>query len=97
MKPVPVNWNDTIYPSMAAAARACGITREAMRLRILAGRNCDDPLLDNGGLPRRPCVWNGVQYGSQTEAARALGITPADMRWRVEQGYICDDDMEWHK
>ena len=37
-------WNDRKYKSVAHAAKACGITREAMRQRIANGYTCDDDL-----------------------------------------------------
>lgn len=79
----PVIWNGIEYPNMAAAARALGITRETMRLRVNAGKTCDV----------MTCSWNGISYPSISEAARANDLQVATMNYRLQKGYTCDADV----
>lgn len=37
-------WNGITYPSIAAAARACGISNTAMRSRLARGYTSDDDM-----------------------------------------------------
>ena len=70
--PRRVVWNGVLYPTIASAAEACGITASAMWYRISRGY----------GKPRkksrRPaflrCEFQGVPYRSIGAMARALGI-----------------------
>lgn len=45
-------WNDVKYPSMAHAAKALGITKEAMRQRVNKGYVCDDDLTAGAKKPK---------------------------------------------
>ena len=65
-------WEGVDYPSVSAAARACGITAAAMTERLMRR--------DRPKRPRRkpvhmPCEYNGQFYSTLAEAARALGIS----------------------
>lgn len=68
----PCTWGGVDYPSVSAAARACGITATAMTERLMRR--------DRPKRPRRkpvhmPCEYQGVCYDTLAEAARALGIS----------------------
>lgn len=93
----PVTWNDIEYESIAEAARAEGITREAMRRRVNRGSKCDDDLNQNVGRPPCDCEWNGISYPSITEAAKANKITPQAMLYRLRQGYTSNDDLTYRQ
>jgi hypothetical protein len=83
-----VIWNGKRYPSVTAAATACGITPAAMRYRLRQGYTCDDDMTPRG------VIWNGKRYPSLAAAARANHITLEGMRYRVRvRGYTCDDDL----
>lgn len=90
-----VNWNGIEYPSVAAAAKANGISRQAMWERIRKGYSLTSDMIGTGRAEgmKRKVIWNGVEYPSIAKAAAAHGITHAAMRYRVERGYTCDDDM----
>lgn len=67
------------YPSIAAAARALGVTTSALWQRIERGTQ------DRAGAPRgKPVEARGVRYASTKEAAAALGVRPGVIR-----AYIC--------
>ena len=68
----PCTWEGVDYPSVSAAARACGISFSAMSERLMRR--------DRPKRPRRkpvhmPCEYNGQFYSTLAEAARALGIS----------------------
>lgn len=71
-------WNNLDYPSVSAAARACGINAKNMQKRLLKGYTCDDDVPEIG--PRRkPCKWKGIDYPSISEAAKASHVSVSVM------------------
>lgn len=85
----PVQWNGTEYPSARAAAKALGITAEAMRQRLLKGYTCDADLNTRSTKIR----WNGIEYPSAPEAARALGVTTQTVMNRHRKNQTCEADL----
>ena len=65
-------WGGVDYPSVSAAARACGITAAAMTERLMRG---DRPKRPRRKPRRRPCEYQGVCYDTLAEAARSLGVS----------------------
>ena len=71
--PRRIVWDGVLYPTIASAAEACGITASAMWYRIARGY----------GKPRKKsrtpailrCEIQGVSYRSIRAMARALGIS----------------------
>ena len=86
--PRRVVWNGVLYPTIASAAEACGITASAMWYRIARGY----------GKPRkksrRPaflrCEFQGVPYRSIGAMARALGIGWGKARSFAEEVHRCE-------
>lgn len=86
--PRRVVWNGVLYPTIASAAEACGITASAMWYRIARGY----------GKPRkksrRPaflrCEFQGVPYRSIGAMARALGIGWGKARSFAEEVHQCE-------
>lgn len=68
----PCTWGGVDYPSVSAAARACGITATAMTERLMRR---DRPKRPRRKPRRRPCEYQGVCYDTLAEAARSLGIS----------------------
>lgn len=96
-KPRSITWNGVEYPSLAAAARELGITRERMRQRINAGMTCDEDLWppeQRSEWLKKPFTWNGVQYPSRNAAAHSLGISRATIQARVRRGQPRKEDVE---
>jgi hypothetical protein len=90
----PCKWNGIQYESISAAARAVGVTPEAMISRLERGYTCDEEIesaINND--KRKPCVWNGVEYPSVSAAAEAVGISVGAMSARLRKGYSRDEDV----
>ena len=79
----PCTWEGVDYPSVSAAARACGITATAMTERLMRR---DRPKRPRRKPRRRPCEYQGVCYDTLAEAARALGIS-RDKAGRIVKFY----------
>ena len=79
----PCTWGGVDYPSVSAAARACGITAAAMTERLMRR---DRPKASRRKPRRRPCEYQGVCYDTLAEAARALGIS-RDKAGRIVKFY----------
>lgn len=79
----PCTWGGVDYPSVSAAARACGITAAAMTERLMRR---DRPKRPRRKPRRRPCEYQGVCYDTLAEAARALGIS-RDKAGRIVKFY----------
>lgn len=85
----PVRIRGTVYPSVAAAARAVGVSR------VTIDRALDEGWIDQigiirrkGGQPCKPCIYRGERYPSVTAAAEAHGVSKsavsaANMRRRA--------------
>lgn len=88
-------WNGIEYLSIAAAARANGITPSTMLERLQKGYACDSDILGKGSIQARAkiVIWNGIKYSSLSEAARICGINLSSMAERVSKGYTCDADV----
>ena len=76
----PVTVRGVTYPSMTAAARALGVTKQAV------SRALDKGTLDGVGFGRRceptytrPTIVCGVAYPSRRSAAAALGVRPSQL------------------
>lgn len=75
----------TEYPSITAAAKALGVTKQAVWRALEEGR------VDGvgQGLNRRPakeCYINGARWNSRTAAARALRVSTAAISSAIAQG-----------
>lgn len=89
----PVTWNGVNYPSVAAAARACGIAKCSMQERLNNGYTRDSDMRIVSSLCK-VTVWNGIEYPSVSAAARANGINKSTMQERVDKGYTSDKDLK---
>ena len=97
--PIPITIRGITYPSRAEAAKALGITREALRRAINADRRAinaerrainADKLETVGLNPRgknhgREVHFNGKRYPSIAAAARAVGVSYPTMRERLKK------------
>lgn len=89
MRPAqPVTVNGRTYPSMSAAARACGVPLGTFWRRLKRGVNpavYDIQPGRHGGcrLPR-PCEYDGVRYSSLGDCAVSLDLTEYNARELVE-------------
>ena len=70
--PRRIVWKGVLYPTIASAAEACGITASAMWYRI--SRGYGKPRKKSRRPARLDCEFQGVRYRSIGEMARALGI-----------------------
>lgn len=70
--PRRVVWDGVLYPTIASAAEACGITASAMWYRIARGYG--KPRKKSRRPARLDCEFQGVSYRSIGAMARALGI-----------------------
>ena len=71
-RPRRVVWEGVLYPTIHAAAKACGNTDAAMRSRIARGYG--KPRKKSHRPARLACEFQGVRYRSIGAMARALGI-----------------------
>lgn len=84
----PVMWNGIRYRSIAAAARALGVTDSTLRDRLKRGHTCD---ADVG--TEIPTIWNGIEYPSIKKAAEAAGVSDDVMGDRLKHGYRDDSEL----
>ena len=76
----PVTVKGRTYPSMTAAARACGVPRSTVWERLKRGA---DPLQRK--VPRaRPCEVCGQKYANITALADSMHVAWTTARWLVE-------------
>ena len=68
----PCTWEGVDYPSITAAARACGISFSAMHERLMRR---DSPKRPRRRPVHMPCEYKGQFYSTLAEAARALGVS----------------------
>ena len=68
----PCTWKGVDYPSITAAARACGISFSAMHERLMRR---DSPKRPRRRPVHMPCEYKGQFYSTLAEAARALGVS----------------------
>ena len=80
--PRRIVWNGVLYPTIASAAEACGITASAMWYRIARGYGNRPARLD--------CEFQGVRYRSIGALARALGIGWSKARSFAEEVHRCE-------
>ena len=86
--PRRIVWDGVLYPTIASAAEACGITASAMWYRIARGygkprkKSCRPARLD--------CEFQGVRYRSIGAMARALGIGWGKARSFAEEVHQCE-------
>jgi hypothetical protein len=74
----PVRIRGTVYPSVAAAARAVGVNRVTIDRALDEGWIDDVGILRRkGGHPGTPCLYRGRHYPSVTAAAMACGVSKA--------------------
>jgi hypothetical protein len=88
---VPCEWNGIHYGSITQAAKANGVSKTAMRVRVSKGYKCDADVPLNQ--PQK-CIWNGIEYPSMTTASKAVGIGHGQFRNFVKKGYTCDADIQ---
>ena len=86
--PRRVVWNGVLYPTIAAAAAACGITASAMWYRITRGFG--NPRKKSRRPARLDCEFQGVRYRSIGAMARALGIGWSKARSFAEEEHRCE-------
>ena len=86
--PRRVVWNGVLYPTIAAAAEACGITASAMWYRITRGYG--KPRKKSRRPARLDCEFQGVRYRSIGAMARALGIGWSKARSFAEEVHRCE-------
>lgn len=72
----PVRIRGVVYPSMAAAARAFGLSITPIQSALDSGRIDEIGIVfRKGGRPRAPCLYRGKAYPSVTDAARSCGVS----------------------
>lgn len=73
--PIAVHVPHGTFPSISAAAKACGVTPHTISRHLDRGNyDAIKPGMVKAPRPwRKPVVWNGVEYPSIAEAARATG------------------------
>lgn len=83
-----IYWQGKIYPSISAASKAAGVSRQSMSEAIRRNR-----LHTVGTGPHRasearkqPCAAHGWHWQSQKEAAAALGVSPQKVSYHLECG-----------
>ena len=81
-------WNGVLYPTISAAAEACGITASAMWYRIARGYG--KPRKKSRRPARLDCEFGGVRYRSVGAMARALGIGWSKARSFAEEVHRCE-------
>ena len=86
--PRRVVWNGVLYPTIASAAEACGITASAMWYRI--SRGYGKPRKKSRRPARLDCEFQGVRYRSIGAMARALGIPWGKARSFAEEVHRCE-------
>lgn len=93
-----VIWNEVIYPSIIAAAKALDVDESTVRYRMRRGYTSDSQLIPQKERQfnynsARLTEWNGIIYPSIAAAARANNLSYVAMKGRISKGYKCDDDM----
>jgi len=78
--PIPITIRGVTYPSRAEAAKALGITYEALRRAINANKLDTVGLNPRGKNHGRKVHFNGKRYPSIAAAARATGVHYETMR-----------------
>ena len=87
-RPRRVVWDGVLYPTIHAAAKACGITDAAMWYRIARGYG--KPRKKSRRPARLDCEFQGVRYRSIGEMARALGVGWGKARSFAEEVHRCE-------
>ena len=83
--PIPITIRGVTYPSRAEAAKALGITYEALRRAINANKLDTVGLNPRGKNHGREVYFNGKRYPSIAAAARAAGVSYPTMRERLKK------------
>jgi len=83
--PIPITIRGVTYPSRAEAAKALGITYEALRRAINANKLDTVGLNPRGKNHGREVRYNGKRYPSIAAAARAAGVSYPTMRERLKK------------
>lgn len=86
--PRRIVWDGVLYPTIASAAEACGITASAMWYRIARGYG--KPRKKSRRPARLNCEFQGVRYRSIGAMARALGIGWSKARSFAEEVHRCE-------
>ena len=86
--PRRVVWDGVLYPTISAAAEACGVTASAMWYRIARGYG--KPRKKSRRPARLDCEFQGVPYRSIGAMARALGIGWGKARSFAEEVHRCE-------
>jgi hypothetical protein len=81
-----VYWNGTVYPSISAAAKAAGVSRQAMSEAVTQNRLHSVGKGTHGFKHRCPVAAHGWHWPSQKDAAAALGVTPYVIWSRLNRG-----------
>ena len=81
----PITYQGKEYPSIAALAKAYGLSEHLCRVRLQRGI----PLEKSLGHGKRITV-NGTEYASMNEAAKALGISYSALFIRIKKGLPLD-------
>jgi hypothetical protein len=83
-----IYWRGQVYPSISAAAKAAGVSRQAFteamqRNRLhMVGTGPHKVCVDR----RQPCAAHGWQWASQKDAAAALGVSDCVITARLNRG-----------
>ena len=86
--PRRIVWDGVLYPTISAAAEACGVTASAMWYRIARGYG--KPRKKSRRPARLDCEFQGVRYRSIGAMARALGIGWGKARSFAEEVRRCE-------
>lgn len=86
-KPTPLTIRGVEYPSLAAAAKAFGISVAAICIARRRGR-LETVGLDPKKTAATPVTIRGVTYPSQYAAAKALGLSTTTIWNALERGSI---------
>lgn len=76
----PVTVNGRIYPSILAAASACGVPHSTFSYRLKKGADPLQRKVAHG----RPCEVCGQRYASITALANSMNVAWETARWLVE-------------
>lgn len=86
-------WNGIEYPTISAAARSLGISKQCMKWRINRGYTCDNDMVGRGVDQSIGCWWEDVWHSSLSECARCNNISIEGLRKWFSKGYTKRDDV----